>query len=89
MGFSGILYGLYWLYALNLTQQDKWGWVLPAILLFKVNWDIYHQGNSSTSDLIQAPIIYAAHIYGILTATLIALPNRLYVYYQQTKKTLV
>lgn len=75
VGFSGILYGLYLLTGLTFLQQRAW---LPAILLLlgicgKTLWDWQHNGESLSSTLVAAPIIYAAHVYGMIAALLIAM----------------
>lgn len=73
-GFSGILYGLFLLAGLyGLYRRD---WLTALVLLGgvcgKTLWDAFHTGNSLSADLIGAPVVYAAHGYGMVGAGLLA-----------------
>lgn len=76
-GFSGVLYGLFLLTGIRLLTRQEW---LPAALILlgicgKTVWDWQQGGASLSSGLIEAPVIYAAHIYGMASALLLALPT--------------
>lgn len=70
MGFSGILYGLFLLVGFySLLHKD---WILAILILGgvcgKTWWDSLHAENSLSSELINAPVVYAAHLYGMIGA---------------------
>jgi len=73
-GFSGILYGLFILSGVRCLQQREW--LLAALLLLgiggKTVWD-WHTGSDITAQWIEAPVIYAAHFYGMGCGLLLAL----------------
>jgi rhomboid family GlyGly-CTERM serine protease len=76
-GFSGVLYGLFTLAGIYwLLERD---YVLGLMLLLfsggKAFSDLALGGDSLSSQLIAAPVIYAAHIYGIIGAVGLALPQ--------------
>ncbi|MEB4592162.1 rhombosortase [Candidatus Thiothrix sp. Deng01] len=78
-GFSGVLYGLYLLAGIHLLVQREWP--TAALILLgvcgKTVWDWLHGGVSLSSDLIDAPVVYAAHIYGMLGGLALGLPQLL------------
>lgn len=67
-GFSGILYGMFFITGLAWLQQRAW--LTAAVLLLgvcgKTVWD-WQAGaaHSPTAALIAAPVVYAAHLYGM------------------------
>ena len=67
VGFSGVLYGLYWLAGMDLWREGaRWSAVVVLVgICGKTGWDMWHTTPSFSATLIQAPIIYAAHIYGM------------------------
>jgi rhomboid family GlyGly-CTERM serine protease len=76
-GFSGVLYGLFTLTGLYwLLEED---YVLGLMLLLfsggKAFSDLALGGDSLSSQLIAAPVVYAAHIYGILGGVGLAIPQ--------------
>lgn len=77
VGFSGLLYGLFLLCGLHLLKQRDWlgaGLILGGVCA-KSLWDWWFTGQSISADLVQAPVIYAAHWYGMLGALAFALLN--------------
>jgi rhomboid family GlyGly-CTERM serine protease len=74
-GFSGVLYGLFLLVGIHFAQRKEWA--SAALILFgicgKTAWDGWHGGNSLSAQLIDAPVIYAAHIYGMTGGGTLAL----------------
>ncbi len=86
VGFSGVLYGLYFQTGIQfLNQKDR----LSAALILagicgKTLWDWQHQGESISSALVQAPIIYAAHGYGMVSSLLWSMIQQGVQYAQKT-----
>lgn len=74
-GFSGVLYGLFMLGGLYRLQQRDW--LTAAIILLgicgKTGWDWWLGTESVTASLIEAPVIYAAHIYGMAGGLLLGI----------------
>lgn len=74
-GFSGILYGLFMLSGVRYLQQRDW--LLAAVLIMGVGskavWDWLHNGIGITTQWINAPIVYAAHWYGMGSGLVFAL----------------
>ena len=76
-GYSGVLYGIFLLAAIDLYQRDK---LIAAILLIAISAKIvleqvgYFAINSS--DFIGVPVIIDAHLYGLSLALSIALGER-------------
>jgi rhomboid family GlyGly-CTERM serine protease len=91
VGFSGILFGLYLLAALRLYRHDR----LIAILIImaitgKVLTEQIGAFDFTSADLIGAPVIVEAHLYGLSLAIAIALISGGYTMYdwlnQQSKE---
>lgn len=74
-GFSGVLYGLFMLAGLQFAQQKEWATALLILLGIcgKTAWDWLHGGNALSANLIDAPVIYSAHIYGMEGGVILAL----------------
>lgn len=75
-GFSGVLYGLFLLTGIHLLLAKDW---LPASIILlgvcgKTLWDWQAGGSSPTTALIEAPVVYAAHLYGMMGGGVLALP---------------
>lgn len=75
VGFSGVLYGLFLLCGLQyLKQQD---WLSASLILIgicaKSVGDWWFKGNALSAEFIQTPVIYAAHLYGMAAALVVAL----------------
>lgn len=77
-GFSGILYGLFMLGGLYCLQQRDW--LTAALILVgicgKTGWDWWLGGESAAASLIEAPVIVAAHIYGMTGALFLSIFTR-------------
>lgn len=74
LGFSGVLYSLFgaWAGYLLYTRDYLLGVLLAATLIGKTLWDAIHP-DSISQQLIGAPVVYHAHIYGLLLSPLSAL----------------
>lgn len=76
VGFSGVLYGLFTFAGICLLIRKDW--LMSAVILVgicgKTLWDWSQGGTAITSGLIDAPVIYAAHLYGMLGGLLSSLP---------------
>ena len=74
VGFSGILFGLYFLAAHDLYARDRLvALLMGGAIVIKVIFEQYTPYDLDSSDLIGAPVIVDAHLYGLLTAIAIAL----------------
>ena len=73
-GFSGVLFGLYFLGAHDLYRRDRLIAVLVAsAIVIKVLLEQYTDIDVDSSALIGARVIVDAHLYGLLSAMAIAL----------------
>jgi rhomboid family GlyGly-CTERM serine protease len=74
VGFSGVLYGLYFLAAYDLYSRDRLiaGLIAGAVVV-KIVIEQYTSYDLTSEDLIGAPVIVDAHLYGLLMAIAIAL----------------
>ena len=75
-GFSGVIHGLLMTGAL-LSLREPISKILVVLLVAKVGWEIWSGGESVSAELIDAPVIYEAHLLGLLAAALAALPLQL------------
>jgi len=73
-GFSGVLYGLYFVAAVGaILQDDKFtGFSVALLIAAKVIWDFFTGGNQSSAELIGIPVANDAHLYGFIGAIVIA-----------------
>ena len=80
-GHSGILYGLYLLGGLSLFSRDRLiSVLLIAAIVIKIVIEQFSSIDFTTADLIGAPVIVDAHLYGFLMAIAIALIWTTYTY---------
>ena len=74
VGFSGVLFGLYFLAAHDLYARDRLISVLMGgAIIIKIIIEQYTPYDFSSEDLIGARVIVDAHLYGLLMAIAIAL----------------
>lgn len=73
-GFSGALYGLFWWFSLVMCfhVRQKLYLLYCLFLITKVIHDIWLPADSLSSQLIQAPVFWPAHIIGMLLGTFFA-----------------
>ncbi len=74
-GFSGALYGLFFVGGVNATlNKDIFtGVSVATLILAKIIWDLFQGGSTSSEELIGIPVATDAHQYGLLGAILISL----------------
>ena len=76
LGYSGILYGIFLLAAIDLYPRDRLiGILLGAAIVIKITLEQTSDINITSSDIIGSPVIVDAHFYGVLLAAAIALFN--------------
>ena len=74
VGFSGILFGLYFLAAIELYARDRLIAVLMgSAIVIKVIIEQFTPYDFTSAEIIGAPVIVDAHLYGLLLAIAIAL----------------
>lgn len=67
VGFSGVLHGLFSYGAMSdITHKDKWGYLLGVALVLKIAYEQILGAQQSTIDLIDAPVLVNAHLYGAI-----------------------
>ena len=74
-GFSGVLYGLFLIGAVQaLLHHDKvTGFSLLILLCGKMFWDFNHGGNQFSQEIMGIPVAINAHLYGLIGAGLVSL----------------
>ena len=79
VGFSGVLFGLYFLAAVDLYARDRLiALLMGGAIVGKVVLEQYTGFEVTSSELIGAPVIVDAHFYGLMLAIAIALAWRTY-----------
>ncbi len=79
VGYSGILFGIYLLAAIDLYRRDKTiALLLGAAMVLKVVLEQLSDIRTDSGDLIGIPVIIDAHLYGLLLGLSIALAQRVY-----------
>jgi len=77
LGYSGVLYGIFLLAAIDLYPRDRLiGFLLGAAIVIKITLEQTSDINLTSSDIIGSPVIVDAHFYGVVLAAAIALLNR-------------
>ena len=73
-GFSGALYGLFFVSASNaILHKDYFtGFAVLFLVIGKLLWDYVNGGNSSSAELIGVPVATDAHLYGLIGAIVIS-----------------
>ena len=79
VGYSGVLFGIYLLAAVDLYPRDKTiALLLGAAIVIKVVLEQSGDTTLTSSGLIGVPVIIDAHLYGLLLGLSIALAQRVY-----------
>ncbi len=89
-GYSGVLFGLYLLAAIDLYPREKIiALLLAAAISIKVILEQTSDLKLDSSEFIGTPVIIDAHLYGILLGLTIALVQRAYTIGDRRDKTAV
>lgn len=89
-GYSGVLFGLYLLAAIDLYAREKIvALLLAAAISIKVILEQTSDLKLDSSEFIGTPVIIDAHLYGILLGLTIALVQRAYTIGDRRDKTTV
>ena len=88
VGFSGVLFGVYIVASVQLFKSEP----VVAVLLFgivagKVVLEQFSNFDVGSSDLIGAPVIVDAHLYGLIGGLLIALVSQAHTIVQNLQQT--
>ena len=79
VGYSGVLFGIYLLAAIDLYPRDKIiALLLGAAITIKVVLEQSGDMTLSSGELIGVPVIIDAHLYGLSLGLSIALAQRVY-----------
>ncbi len=72
-GFSGVLYGLFFVGGVTsiLSKDYFTGISVILFVIVKLIWDLIYGGNASSEELIGIPVAVNAHLYGIIGAFII------------------
>ena len=72
-GFSGVLYGLYFVAAISaILVGDLFTGISVALLIAgKTLWDYFNGGSQASAELIGIPVANDAHLYGFIGSLLI------------------
>ena len=67
VGLSGVLHGLFsYGVAADIGNKDRWGYLLGSGFIIKIIYEQTYGAAQSTIDLIDAPVLVNAHLYGAL-----------------------
>ena len=87
-GYSGVLFGLYLLAAVDLYPREKIvALLLAAAISIKVILEQTSDLQLNSSEFIGSPVIVDAHLYGLLLGLSIALVQRAYTMGDRSDKT--
>ncbi len=85
VGYSGVLFGVFLLAAIELFKTER---VIALLLGIGVCIKVILEQSSSvtvtSSEFIGVPVIIDAHLYGLLLAVVMALSNQVYTIIKQT-----
>ncbi len=89
-GFSGVLYGLYFVAAVGaILASDIFTGVAVAILIAgKILWDYFAGGSQASAEMIGIPVANDAHLYGFIGSIFIAVFLISKVYLNSDKRNL-
>lgn len=86
VGYSGVLFGLFLLAAIELYKTERVIALLLGIgVCSKVGLEQISDLKVTSSDLIGVPVIIDAHLYGLLLALVIASGNQVYTILKQSE----
>ena len=77
VGLSGVLHGLFsYGVAADIANKDRWGYLLGAGFMIKIIYEQLFGAQQSTIELIDAPVLVNAHLYGALAGTVFYLTKQ-------------
>lgn len=78
VGFSGVLHALFsYGVVSDISHKNRWGYLLGLGLVLKIAYEQFFGAQQSTIDLINAPVLVNAHLYGIIAGVLYYFINNL------------
>ena len=87
VGYSGILFGIYFLAAVDLFRRDKTvALLLGTAIVVKVVLEQSTDIRITSDELIGMPVIIDAHLYGLFLGLTIALAQRVYTIWHTRNK---
>jgi rhomboid family GlyGly-CTERM serine protease len=88
VGYSGVLFGIYLLAAIDLYPRDKTiARLLGAAIVIKVVLEQSGDTTLTSGKLIGIPVVIDAHLYGLLLGLSIALVQRVYTIWIKRDKS--
>lgn len=79
VGLSGVLHALFsYGVACDLQQRNKWGIGLAIGLLAKISYEQIFGAQQSTIELIDAPVLINAHLYGAIAGIIFYYLSKLF-----------
>ncbi len=76
VGLSGVLHALFAYGVLcDIKRKDRWGLLLGAGLILKIAYEQLFGAQQSTVELIAAPVLVNAHLYGAIAGILFYFVN--------------
>jgi rhomboid family GlyGly-CTERM serine protease len=88
VGLSGVLHGLFSYGVLSdIGNKDRWGYLLGSGLLLKIIHEQVYGTPESTVDLIGAPVLVNAHLYGALAGAVFYIAGYYLAKKKRNKKT--
>jgi rhomboid family GlyGly-CTERM serine protease len=71
VGLSGVLHGLFCYAAANdIHRKDRWGYLLGIGITLKIIYEQFYGAQETTIELINAPVLVDAHLYGAISGLL-------------------
>ena len=80
VGFSGVLHALFsYAVANDIQYKQKWGIALGFALVAKILYEQVYGAQPSTIELIDAPVLINAHLYGAIAGVLFYFLRRFFI----------
>ena len=77
VGLSGVLHGLFsYGIAADIANKDRWGYLLGSGFIIKILYEQVFGAQQSTIELIGAPVLVNAHLYGAFAGIVFYLIKR-------------
>ncbi len=80
VGLSGVLHGVFsYGVVADISNNDRWGYLLGGGFLVKIIYEQVYGAQQSTIDLIGAPVLVNAHLYGALAGVVFYITKSLLI----------